>query len=262
MKQKKFPSGALLIFGLVVVSCSTKLENRVEAADNVEFTLQRSLPHDPKAFTQGLVIHQGQLYESTGQEGSWIGVVDVNTGRAEKLVVLDNKYFGEGIVILNKRIYQLTWRSKIGFIYSLNPFGKIGDFSYEGEGWGLTTDGEDLIMSNGSSTLTFLDSATLKVKRTVPVTFRGNPVENLNELEYAEGLVYANVWQTDLIARIDPATGDVKGFLNLSALSKQARAVNPQAEVLNGIAWHPSTKTMLVTGKLWPYIFILKLKEK
>ena len=230
-------------------------------SEKIEFTLQRSLPHDTKSFTQGLLIHQGQLYESTGQDESWIGVVDIQTGAAEKKVVLESKYFGEGIAILNSKVFQLTWKDKTGFIYSLPSFDKVGSFTYEGEGWGLTSDGQHLIMSNGTNTLTFLDSVTLKPIRSLSVTHEGSSVGDLNELEYADGFLYANIWRSNLIAKIDLATGKVVGFLDLSLLAQQARSLNPGADVLNGIAWHPATKTMLVTGKYWPFIFILKLKD-
>lgn len=252
-----------LLVGLALIflaSCTSVNEKKVREAPRIEFTLQRTLPHDTKSFTQGLLIHEGQLYESTGQEASWIGIIDVGTGKAEKKVVLDDQYFGEGIVILNKKVYQLTWQNKVGFVYAFPSFQKIGEFAYTGEGWGLTTDGDYLVMSNGSEVLTFLDTATLKPVRTLSVQFDGNPVTGLNELEFVEGNYYANIWRTDVIARIDGSTGEVTGFLDLSELSQQARALNPQVDVLNGIAWHPATKTMLVTGKYWPYIFILKLK--
>lgn len=251
----------LIALSLVGSACSPKSEKQVSNAALIGFSLQRTLPHDTKSFTQGLVIHEGQLYESTGQQDSWIGIVDVRTGVASRGVVLDKRYFGEGIVILNKKIYQLTWQNKVGFIYSVDTFKKLGEFTYAGEGWGLTTDGRQLIMSDGTEKLSFLDTATLAVARTITVTQDGNPVEALNELEYAEGFIYANVWQTNLIARIDPNTGEVKGIMDLSALTRQTLAINPQAEVMNGIAWHPATRTMLVTGKYWPFIFILKLKD-
>ncbi len=250
-----------MALSMVVFSCAPKSEKKVQEVPRIEYTLQRSLPHDTKSFTQGLLIHQGQLYESTGQEESWIGIVDIQTGAATKKVVLDKKYFGEGISILNNKVFQLTWKNKAGFIYSFPSFEKIGEFTYPGEGWGLTTDGQFLIMSNGTNQLSFLDSATLKPVRSVSVVFNDKPVGELNELEYADGFIYANVWRTDLIAKIDPKTGVVRGFLDLSTLAQQARALNPQADVMNGIAWHPATKTMLVTGKYWPFIFILKLKD-
>lgn len=249
----------LLIMAIAVMACSSN-EKQVRSATEIAFSVQGTLPHDPKAFTQGLFIHQGQLYESTGQDSSWIGVVNVRSGKADKKVVLDNKYFGEGIAILNHKVYQLTWKNKSGFVYSFPDFQKIGEFTYPGEGWGLTTDGTHLIMSNGTDEVVFLDSATLKPVRTLAVKHKGTPVTDLNELEYVDGNVYANIWQTNLIARIRLEDGEVTGFLDLSELTVQAKRVNPNAEVLNGIAWHPATRTLLVTGKYWPYIFVLALK--
>ncbi|MBL7850990.1 MAG: glutaminyl-peptide cyclotransferase [Cyclobacteriaceae bacterium] len=248
-----------LLAGVTLVACSTN-EKQIRSSTEIPFTVQSTLPHDPKAFTQGLLIHRGELYESTGQDSSWIGIVDIGSGKATRKVVLDNKYFGEGIAVLNNKVYQLTWKNKNGFIYSMPDFKKIGEFSYKGEGWGLTTDGRHLIMSNGTEEITFLDSASLKPVRTLTVKHDGVAVSDLNELEYVDGSLYANIWQTNLVARIELETGEVTGFLDLTELSQQARRVNPNADVLNGIAWHPATKTMLVTGKFWPYLFVLKLK--
>lgn len=253
---------AACFLGLTLLwSCTPNNEKQIRGAAEIPFTLQRTLPHDPLAFTQGLLIHEGQLYESTGQDSSWIGIVDIGSGKAERKVVLDKKYFGEGLTIVNNKAYQLTWKSKVGFIYSLPSFEKVGEFKYENEGWGLTTAGLFLIMSDGTDQIRFLDTTSLEVVRTVAVKYNGNPVTDLNELEFANGQLYANIWRTDLIARINPNTGEVTGFLDLGELARQARSVNPNADVLNGIAWHPATKTMLVTGKYFPYIFVLKLKQ-
>ncbi len=243
-----------------LISCTPKNEKQIRDATPIAFTLQRTMPHDPEAFTQGLLIHEGQLYESTGQDSSWIGVVDISNGKAERRVVLPDEFFGEGIAVLNQKVYQLTWRSKKGFVYALPSFEMVREFTYSGEGWGLTTDGTHLLMSDGTETIRFLDTVSLQPVRTLSVKHNGVPVTELNELEYADGMLYANIWQTDLIARIDLQTGEVNGFLDLGELARQARAVNPRAEVLNGIAWHQSTRTFLVTGKNWPFLFVLKLK--
>lgn len=251
----------LVSAGTLAWSCVSSNEKQIRESVQIPFTLQRTLPHDPQAFTQGLLIHEGELYESTGQDSSWIGIVDIGTGKAERKIVLDNTYFGEGIAILNNKAYQLTWQNKVGFIYEIPSFEKLGEFTYEGEGWGLTTDGINLIMSDGTDKIRFLDTVSLKTIQTLNVKHNGNPVTALNELEYADGHLFANIWRTDLIARIDPKTGEVTGFLDLSELALQARSVNPRAEVLNGIAWHPATQTMLITGKNFPYLFILKLKN-
>jgi glutamine cyclotransferase len=250
---------AYLLF-ILAASCSgSKSETAINQPELISYSIQRTWPHDTKAFTQGLVIHEGQLYESTGESDSWIGVVNVKTGIADRKIELDDKYFGEGITVLNKKIYQLTWKSNEGFVYSLPGFEKIRAFTYATEGWGITHNGENLIMSDGTEKLYYLDTATLQVARTVTVTYRGEPLKELNELEYADGFIYANIWRTDMIARIDASTGVADSFLDLSQLTSQAKLINGQADVLNGIAWHPETKSLLVTGKYWPLIYVLKL---
>lgn len=226
---------------------------------SISYTVRTQWPHDTEAFIQGLVIHEGKLYESTGQEKSWIGIVDVNTGKADKKVILDNAYFGEGITILNNKVYQLTWKSKVGFIYDLETFKKLGEFTYETEGWGLTHDSHNLIMSDGTDKLLFLDTVTFKPVKTLHVTDANGPVKMLNELEYVEGYIMANVWETNQIVKIDPNTGKVVGRLDLTSLTRDAKMRNPHAEVLNGIAYHPVTKLFLVTGKNWPMIYVLHL---
>jgi glutamine cyclotransferase len=245
---------------LTLVSCGTKKET-ITDPKLIDYSLVNSFPHDKNAFIQGFVIHEGQLYESTGQDSSWIGIVNIKTGFADKKVFLDNKYFGEGITILNNKIYQLTWENKTGFIYDLNSFEKLSEFSYNTQGWGLTHDNSSLIMSDGSSKLYLLDTITLKPTKTVNVTYEGNPVNALNELEFINGYVYANIWQTNLVAKIDLRTGETQGFLDLTKLAQQAKLINPVADVLNGLAWHSGTKSLLVTGKYWPFIYVLKLKE-
>jgi len=248
-----------IVFILAAACSGSKSEKAIDQPDLITYSIQRTWPHDTKAFIQGLVIHKGQLLESTGESDSWIGVVDVKTGIADRKVELDDKYFGEGITVLNNKVYQLTWKSNEGFVYSLPGFEKIRTFTYATEGWGITHNNENLIMSDGTEKLYFLDTATLEVTKTLTVTYRGEPLKELNELEYADGFIYANVWRTDMIARIDLKTGVAVGFLDLSQLTSQARMINAQADVLNGIAWHPETKSLLVTGKYWPLIYILKL---
>ncbi len=220
------------------------------------------MPHDTASFTEGLLVHNGKLYESTGEKGrSWFGRINIKTGKPEQRVDLDEKYFGEGITILNNKVYQLTYKSKIGFVYSLDRLEKIREFSYETEGWGLTNDGNSLIMSDGSSRLYYLDTTSLQVTKTLEVTYNSSPVKMLNELEYIDGNIFANVWQTNTIVKIEPGSGKVTGLLDLSLLAREAERKNPQADVLNGIAWYEPTKSMLVTGKYWPEIYALKLSE-
>lgn len=245
-----------------LTSCTSKKEEKQDVKSNtIAYTLQRTLPHDLKAFTQGFVIHKGQLFESTGQQNSWIGIVNINTGVADKKVELPPTYFGEGITILNNKIYQLTWQDSTGFVYDLATFKKIKEFTYTTEGWGLTHDDTNLIMSDGTDQLYFMDTTTLAVLKSLKVTYEGKPLTSLNELEYVNGFIYANVWQTNLIAKIDSKTGEAQGFLDLASLAQQAGMINPNQDVLNGIAWHEATQSFLVTGKYWPVIFVLKEKS-
>lgn len=229
----------------------------------ISYTVRTQWPHDTQAFIEGLVIHEGKLYESTGmQKSSWIGIVDVNTGKADKKIILDDIYFGEGITILNNKIYQLTYKTKIGFIYDLNSFKKIGEFAFASEeGWGLTHDSKNLIMSDGTDKLVFLDTLTFEPVKTLKVMDENGPVNMLNELEYVQGFIFANVWQTNKVVKISPVTGKVVGRMDLSALTRDARMRHPDAEVLNGIAYHPVTNLLLVTGKNWPMIYVLHLKN-
>lgn len=251
--------GLSLLMGSIQ-SCKDKEQKN--NADIIQYSVKAQWKHDTEAFTQGLVIHEGKLYESTGQEGtSWIGIVDINTGEIDKKVTLDPKYFGEGITILNNKVYQLTWKSKTGFVYDLKTFNKLSEFSYDSEGWGITHDGKNLIMSDGSDKLNFLDTTNLKSVRTLAVTDQGGAaVSNLNELEYVEGFIFANLWQTNTIVKIDPTTGKVVGQMDLTQLATDARARSPKVDVLNGIAYHPTTKLFLVTGKYWPMTYVLQLR--
>jgi glutaminyl-peptide cyclotransferase len=249
----------------VVFACSPDKAKQETTADplKMNYAIRSMWPHYPEAFTQGLLIHNGELFESTGQFGtSWIGIVDINTGKVDKKVVLDKQYFGEGIAILNNKIFQLTWQNKVGFVYDLKTYKKLKDFRFDSfakEGWGLTHDNVNLIMSDGTNNLHYLDTVTLEVVKSVKVTDDNGPVKNLNELEYIEGFVFANVWQTNLILKIDPQSGKVVGRIDLSKLASDARKASPQVDVLNGIAWHSETKSVLVTGKNWPNIYILKI---
>lgn len=246
--------------GLLLTGCGSKKEEAKN--DIIPFQLVKAFPHDVTAFTQGLVVENGQLYESTGQTGSWISEVDIVSGAQKKKVILDDKYFGEGITILNNKIYQLTWQSKIGFVYDLKTYQKLNQFYYSHEGWGITHDGTSLIVSDGTDRLHFLDSATLQQHHEVRVTDQGAPVNNLNELEYVDGFVYANVWQTNYILKINPADGKVVGRLDLSSLNQEIAKFNGNFDVLNGIAYEKQSKTFLITGKNWPVMFALRLKEE
>ena len=208
-----------------------------------------------------MLIHEGKLFESTGQKQSYVGIVDVKTGKPDKKIVLDDKYFGEGIAILNNKLYQLTWQNKVGFVYDLGTFEKVREFHYDTEGWGLTHDNHHLIMSDGTEKLIYLDTATLQPVKTIRVKDHNGYVTKLNELEYMEGFILANQWESNKILKIDPATGEVVGYLDLTPLAQEARLDNPRADVLNGIAYHPSTKLLIVTGKFWPSTYVLQLTQ-
>ena len=224
------------------------------------FEVVNSWPHDPGAYTQGLVYYDGRLFESTGLNGrSSLREVELATGSVLRRVDLPEVYFAEGMTIFGDRIYQLTWQSRKGFVYDLRSFQLLSEFAYEGEGWGLTHDGRHLIMSDGTSRIRFLDPGSLAVLRTVDVLDNGQPVTRLNELEYVRGEIYANVWQTDRIARIDPQTGAVLGWIDLTGLLRPEDQT-PTAEVLNGIAYDAAHDRLFVTGKFWPRLYQIRLK--
>lgn len=217
-------------------------------------------PHDPNAYTQGLVFVDGVLYEGTGQEGeSSLRRVDLYTGTVLQIHRLDYDQFGEGTVVMGDRIYQITWKDEVAFVYDRETFEVLQTFVYDGQGWGLTTDGERLIMSDGSSRIVFRDPATFEVTGSIDVQDAGLPVSNLNELEYVDGEIWANVYTTDWIVRIDPATGDVTGWIDMSGLRRTDDPRWETAEVLNGIAWDPDTGRLFVTGKYWPEMFQIEL---
>lgn len=222
-------------------------------------TVAATYPHDPAAFTEGLFFRDGALYESTGEVGeSGFRQTDLASGRVLRRYDLPAPYFGEGIVPWKDRLYQLTWKDQKGFIYGLKDFAPIGDFSYTGEGWGATHDDRAIIMSDGSSTLRFLDPDSLQTVSTLKVTAGGCPVSKLNELEWVDGQIYANIWQTSLIARIDPKTGAVTSFLDISALGPTQRGLD---DVANGIAYDAAKKRLFVTGKRWPQLYQVSASE-
>ena len=218
--------------------------------------------HDPKAFTQGLVFFDGWLYESTGRYGSsTLRRVDLRTGQVTKKVSVSEKCFAEGITIFNGKLYQLTWTDNKVFVYGLKSMRVEDELSFEGEGWGLTHDQQSLILSDGTSQLQFLDPITLKLTRTISVKDNGAPLMNINELEFIKGEIYANVWKTDRIARIDPLDGKILGWIDLSGLLPLAEHTGPE-DVLNGIAYDEKNDRLFVTGKRWPKIFEIRLKPK
>ena len=224
------------------------------------YTVVKTYPHDPGAFTQGLQYVDGIFYEGTGLNGqSTIRKVKIGTGEVLQKRAIGPEHFGEGIVLFNSILYQLTWQSGLAFSYDGKSFEPKKSFQYRGEGWGLTSDGTQLIMSDGTNELRFLEPGTFKEVRRIKVTAVGQPVKELNELEYVKGEVFANVWQTDYIARIDPKTGVVSGYIDLRGLlTPRERATT---DVLNGIAYDAKGDRLFVTGKLWPKVFEITLKR-
>lgn len=221
--------------------------------------IQASHPHDPHAFTQGLLISDGTLFESTGQYGhSSVRRVNLETGQIEQITHLPDYYFGEGLALVGARLYQLTWKAGVALVYDRDSLERVGRFNYSGQGWGLTYDGQDLIMSNGSATLKRIDPNDFSVIDTIDVREEDRPVERLNELEYINGEIWANIWFADRIVRIDPASGQVIGSLDARAL-KASLPAGGSPDVLNGIAWDASTRKLYLTGKYWPRLFKITL---
>lgn len=247
--------------GLLLVALAAALPRKA-SIPVAGFRVVNTFPHDPQAFSQGLVVAEGTLYEGTGQNGeSSLREVDLATGRVLRFVPLANEYFGEGVTVLGDRIYQLTWKNRLGLIYDRKTFAPISSFRYTGEGWGLTTDGEQLILSDGTSVLRFLDPKTFDVTRRVDVRAGGQKLDKLNELEFINGEVWANIWYSDRIARISPKTGEVTGWVDLTTLYP-ARDRPSREHVLNGIAYDAQAKRLFVTGKLWPKLYEIEVVGK
>lgn len=232
------------------------------------YTYQKinALPHDRSAFTEGLLFHDGKLLESSGlYNKSNLREVDLTNGKVLRNLSLPGQFFGEGLALLDGKLYQLTWKEQKAFVYDLNAdptgFRKIGEFPIAGQGWGLTTDGRLLIMSDGTSALRFLNPTNFAVDHVLVVRKAGDPLERLNELEYVKGEIFANIWGTDWVARIDPATGNVTGMIDFSYLLPAAERTPTTAE-LNGIAYDPAGDRLFITGKNWPKLFEVRLKKK
>jgi glutamine cyclotransferase len=240
----------------------TAAKARVSPATD-SYQVIRIYPHDPNAFTQGLVYVDGHLYESTGLNGrSSLRMVDLQTGNVLQRHELPEQYFGEGLTNWGASLVQLTWKAGTAFFYDRFSFALQRTVHYQGEGWGLTQDGKSLIMSDGSPVLRLLDPRTLREIRKLPVTDEnGHPVLDLNELEYIRGEIYANVWHTDRIARISPRTGKVRGWIDLSGLMDKRQLSDPDA-VLNGIAYDSRFDRLFVTGKLWPKLFEIRVVRR
>ncbi len=243
---------SLAVFILFVATASLAF-----AADG--YRIVHTYPHDPQAYTQGLLYEDGNLYESTGLNGrSSLRMVDLQTGRVLQKTDVPPNYFAEGLAPWGSTLIQLTWQSHVAFVYDRFSFRLLHTFTYKGEGWGLTEDGKNLILSDGTSTLRFFDPSTFREVRHIDVKDHGAPITQLNELEYVHGEIYANVWHTDRIVRISPANGRVLGWIDLSGLLAPGEVSDPEA-VLNGIAWDAAHDRLFVTGKLWPKLFEIKV---
>ena len=238
----------------VLVTSAVGVGLTVVAVESLTVDVHRQIPHDPAAFTQGLLWWQGKLFESTGRRGqSQLRRIDPATGTVEHRVRIPVLFFGEGLAREGQRLVMLTWQAEQAFVFDLPGLDRLGTLSYRGEGWGLCHDGHRFVMSDGSDRLSFRDSESFAVAGQVAVTFEGAPLANLNELECVDGEVYANVFQRDTIVRIDPATGRVTARINAAGLRAAAGA--ERADVLNGIAYAPELDRFFVTGKLWPAMF-------
>lgn len=263
-------------FILLLNSCTdsspnsgSKASESTPATPVINYAVTNYFDHDTSLFTEGFLFHNGQLFESTGspkelpQTKSVIGITDLATGKFDVKIEIDkSKYFGEGIVFFKNKLYQLTYVNRIGFIYDAKTFKETGQFNYSNtEGWGLTTDGTSLIMSDGTSNLTYLDPVKLTPLKTLQVTEQGYPIERLNELEFIKGFIYANIWTSDIIVKIDPSSGNVVGKMDLNSLTNEAKRINPNADVLNGIAYDSTTDKIYVTGKLWSNIYQIQFSH-
>lgn len=250
---------SILVLAMAPIGFSATARNE-EPTPVYSYTVVNTYPHDRRAYTQGIVFLDGVLFESTGLRGrSSLRRVELESGRVLERRTLLPPYFGEGITILDDRIYQLTWTSGVGFVYERESMKLVREFRYGVEGWGITHDGSRLIVSDGTSTLYFWDPETLLETGRLTVRDRGVRVENLNELEYIDGEIYANIWMQDRIARISPETGKVLSWIDLTGLLERRSGGE---DVLNGIAWDPSGKRLFVTGKLWPKLFEIELVPK
>jgi glutaminyl-peptide cyclotransferase len=264
-------SGArnLLIAALVLCSCShqpkgsTTVLSPTPDIPILNYTVQHVYPHDPTSYTEGFLFHEGHFFESSGapddieQTRSIVGIDDLHSGRLDKKIELDKeKYFVEGIAFFHDKLYQLTWKNHTGFIYDAKTYQRLDTFRFaNNEGWALTTDSNALIMSDGTSNLTYLDPVSLHPVKVLSVTFNGTPLDSLNELEYIKGYIYANRYLKNYIFKIDTANGNVLAKLDLTSLVQEERNKNPATDVLNGIAYNPGTDKIFVTGKLWAGIY-------
>jgi glutamine cyclotransferase len=246
---------ALSVMAIAACATSSTVAQR-QPAPVQGFRVIATFPHDPKAFTQGLVFADGAFYESTGLNGeSSLRRVEIASGKVLQQITVPEEYFAEGLALVGDELLQLTWQHQRGFVYDRKTFAQKRTFAYKNEGWGIAYDATGgLVMSDGSDTLTFLDPKTFAAARTLRVQDAGRPVPQLNELEWIDGEIWANVWMTDRVARISPVTGDVKAWIDLASLWPSHQRM-PPADVLNGIAYDKATRRIFVTGKKWPRVY-------
>ena len=263
--MRKFAT--VLLSGLLLASCGgnqVRAKRPAAPAEPKEYTygVRAVHPHPATSYTQGLQYADGRLWEGTGQHGeSVVQTLDLATGRAEVFARLPKEDFGEGIALLDGKVYQLTWQSNKAYVYDARTGEKIREFRYPGEGWGLTTDGKKLYMSDGTATIHTVDPATFRREKRVTVTYKGAPVEYLNELEWIGDKIWANVYTTDQIVVIDPATGVVEGVVDLAGLLPETE-MTATTDVLNGIAYDAEGDRIFVTGKNWPKLYEIEITEK
>ncbi len=262
-RKQRWGVALLVVLLCVVITVVVLRKNTPQTISSLPETMEPLMtyqvlnvyPHDPSAFTQGLIYLDGFLYESTGLYGeSSLRKVVLETGEVLQQVTLSSDYFAEGLTVWEETLIQLTWREGMGFVYDALDFSVISQFGYPMEGWGLTQDGERLIMSDGSSTLYFLVPETFEILATVTVTYEGEEINLLNELEYIRGEVFANIWKTDELIRIDPETGEVTGWIDLAGILPED-AQTETTDVLNGIAYDAAQDRLFITGKRWPYLY-------
>jgi glutamine cyclotransferase len=254
----------VFLLSIVSLNCQTN-PTAAPAAEKLPvygYEVVHVFPHDSNAFTQGLVFHDGNFLESTGEVSrSSLRRVEIDNGSVLQKVDVPPPYFAEGITLLKGKIYQLTWQHQLGFIYDALTFEKTGQFKYAGEGWGLATDGQSLILSDGTNRIRFVNPDNFEVTRTIAVLDGKTAIAEINELEYVQGEIYANIWHADRIARIDPNSGKVVGWINLAGVLARGEVQDEEA-VLNGIAYDEASGRLFITGKLWPKIFEIRLTRK
>ena len=261
-----------IALSILVVSCNNGPDKPAvpdqpgtnpEGPKSISYSVVNTYPHDTSSFTEGLLIYKGALYESTGEKGaSKLLKVDLKTGKPLRSISLDKKYFGEGIVIINDTIYQLTYQDKVGFMYSLKDFKKLGEFTFASpEGWGMTSNGKEIIASDGTSNLHFYQPGTFRLLRSLSITEAGGLSFNINELEYINGYIYANQWQAPYILKIDPNTGEIVAKADLTKITDFIKKTYPFTEFLNGIAYDDSTKKIYITGKRWPELYEVQFSQ-